>query len=140
MLWNRTWHTWGVTLIWYDAWQMECCGEPFAVGDVVDWSLAGDPDSEWLEAAIGRDLTAQVTHVEDHHDVEQDAIIRRGTVRSIQCAFCLYAPASGGDRRTLYPVAGTAEITATERVDGTEGQGSTLHFNGFLVELDLDPA
>jgi hypothetical protein len=118
---------------------MECCGEPFAVSDVVEWNLADAPDVDWLAAAIGGDLAAQVTHQEDHHDLREDAITRKGKILSIRCAYCRYAPTPGGDERELYPVAGTAEITSAERIDGREGAGSsTLHFIGYLVELDLE--
>jgi hypothetical protein len=128
-----------VALVWYSDWQMECCGEPFAVGDSVQWSLTDEPDVDWLEAAIGTELAAEITHQEDHHGVEEDVIARRGKVLSIRCAYCRYAPTPGGDERTLYPVAGTAEIKSAERVEGTEAGGSDLHFNGYLVELDLEP-
>lgn len=140
-----------MALVWYAAWQMECCGEPFAVGDVVDWTLGDVVDVEWLAAAVGGDLAADVTHVEDHHDVDEGTTVRRGTVRGIRCAYCRYAPVAGGDRKMLHPVAGTAVITAKDRVDGGEGMGGTppvdgqhvseghLIFNGYLVELDLDP-
>jgi hypothetical protein len=84
-------------------WQMECCGEPFAVGDSVEWSLTDEPDVDWLEAAIGTELAADITHQEDHHDAERDVIVRRGKVLSIRCAYCRYAPKPGGDERTLYP-------------------------------------
>lgn len=128
-----------MALVWYSDWQMECCGEPFSVNDSVEWKLTDDPDVDWLEAAIGSDLAAQVTHQEDHHDLEENAVARMGKVRSIRCAYSRYAPAPGGDRRTLYPVPGTAEVRPAERVDGTEGVRDDLHFNGYLVELELEP-
>lgn len=34
-------------LVWVDAWQMQCCGDPFAVGSRVAWTLS-EPDREWL--------------------------------------------------------------------------------------------
>ena len=128
-----------MALVWYSDWQMECCGEPFSVNDSVEWKLTDDPDVDWLEAAIGSDLAAQVTHQEDHHDLEENAVARKGKVRSIRCAYSRYAPAPGGDRRTLYPVPGSAEVRPAERVDGTEGVRGDLHFNGYLVELELEP-
>jgi hypothetical protein len=33
---------------------MECCGEPFAVNDIVEWDFADAPDVDWLMAAVGR--------------------------------------------------------------------------------------
>jgi hypothetical protein len=82
---------------------MECCGEPFAVNDDVEWDFADAPDVDWLMAAVGEDLASQVTHREDHHDLEEDAIARRGRVSSIRCAYCRYAPTPGDDEHILSP-------------------------------------
>ena len=43
-----------MALVWYSSWQMECCGDPFAVGDTVDWDLAPSTDLEWrsLDSAL----------------------------------------------------------------------------------------
>lgn len=101
--------------------------------------MTGELGVGWLEAALGPKLAAEITHLEDHHDVELDAVARRGKVLSIRCAYCRYAPMPGGDERTLYPVAGTAELVSAERADGTEDGAKDLHFNGYLVELDLEP-
>ena len=49
-----------VAVVWYSAWQMECCGQPFSVDDRVQWNLTEEPDVDWLEAAIGSDLAVQV--------------------------------------------------------------------------------
>lgn len=117
---------------------MGCCGEPFAVGDSVEWGLTDEVDVEWLEAVIGAELAAEVTHLEDHHDVNEGAVARRGKVLSIRCAYCRFAPTPGGDERVLYPVAGTAEIRSVHSVDGIGDGGSDLHFNGYLVELELE--
>jgi len=126
-----------VAVVWYSSWQMECCGEPFSVGDVVAWSLAENPDVEWLEPVIGRDLAALVTHQEDHHALRDGAATRRARVLGIRCAYSSYAPGPDGDERTLRPVAGTAEIVPAQYVGGSESTGSKLHLNGYLVDLEL---
>ena len=129
-----------MALVWYSDWQMECCGEPFSVNDSVVWGLSEDLDVDWLDAVIGSDLAAQVTHQEDHHDQVENVVVRTGKVRSIRCVYCRYGPAPGGDKRMLYPVPGTAEIRPAKRVDGTEGiRGGDLEFNGYLVEFELEP-
>lgn len=125
-----------VALVWYSAWQMECCGQPFSVNDRVEWNLTEEPEVDWIEAAVGVDLAVQVTHQEDHHELDGNAVARKGRVRSIRCAYSRYAPGPGGDG--LYPLQGTAEIRPAERVDGTEDVHGDLRFNGYLVELDLE--
>ena len=126
-------------MVWYSEWQMGCCGEPFSVGDSVEWNLSSEPDTDWLVAAIGRDLAARITYAEDHHDMEQVAVAHRGKVVSIRCAYCMYAPVPGSDSRGLYPVAGTTEVRSVNRADGTEGRASELMFIGYVVDLRLDP-
>lgn len=125
-------------LVWMAAWQMECCGQPFTVGDEVEWSLEDDPDREWLEAALGPELASRVTHEEDHHD-QLPTAPANGRVRAIRCAYGRYAP-TPGDERVLYPVPGSAELSHVARVDGTEARASQLDFNGYLVDLELNEA
>lgn len=127
-----------MALVWYSAWQMECCGEPFSVDDCVEWNLTEEPDVDWLKAAVGSDLAVQVTHHEDHHELDKNAVARKGRVRSIRCAYSRYAPAPGGGGRPLYPLPGSAVIRPADCVNGTEDVLGDLHFNGYLVELDLE--
>lgn len=56
-----------MALIWYWSWQMECCGEPFAVHDIVEWDLNAAQGDDWLTDVIGDELASRVTHTEDHH-------------------------------------------------------------------------
>jgi hypothetical protein len=53
--------------VWVDAWQMQCCGPPFADGDTVEWTLSPDNDLEWLDSVVGRDVAQTVDFSEDHH-------------------------------------------------------------------------
>lgn len=67
-----------MALVWYSAWQMECCGQPFSVNDRVEWNLTEEPEVDWIEAAVGVDLAVQVTHQEDHHELDGNAVAGRG--------------------------------------------------------------
>lgn len=116
---------------------MECCGVPFAEGDVVDWNLARGADDEWLTVIAGAELASRVTHQEDHHDLLGDARRHRGRVLSIRSVYGHFAPRPGGDDGIIYPVAGSAELVAVKRVDGGESDGGDLLFLGYLVELEL---
>lgn len=125
-------------LVWVQAWQMQCCGDPFAVGDDVDWTLDDQPDKEWLKAALGADAAARVTYSEESHGgLSDDAPTTRGRVLTIRTAHGRYtATPSGG--RTLYPVPGSGLLTGANSVDGSESDISESRLNGYLVELDLD--
>ena len=45
-------------LVWVDAWQMQCCGDPFAVGSSVEWTLAGNIRVPIPETAVVVDVSA----------------------------------------------------------------------------------
>lgn len=104
----------------------------------MEWTLNDAQDRDWFEAALGPELASRVTHEEDHHrDLPEGTRPAKGTVQAIQCAYGRYVP-KPGDERVLYPLPGSAELTDVARVDGREARACELHFNGYLVELDLD--
>ncbi|MFI1361835.1 DUF6578 domain-containing protein [Streptomyces griseochromogenes] len=92
--------------VFYEDWQMECCGRPFSVGDEVGWRLAG-LDEEHLDE--GRYHGARAW-VENHGGAEHETT---GRVRSIDLVHQEYAEERLGSR-TLEPVPGTVSL---ERVD-----------------------
>jgi hypothetical protein len=52
--------------VWVGSWQMQCCGEPFSVGQPVSWML-GDADQDWLMTMLGADAQVTVDAAEEHH-------------------------------------------------------------------------
>ncbi|MFJ7148008.1 DUF6578 domain-containing protein [Streptomyces sp. NPDC100445] len=66
-----------LTRVFYEDWQMECCGTPFAVGDEVAWPLAVHGDGERGEDP-GYGAGARV---ENHADVGQETL---GRVHAIE--------------------------------------------------------
>ena len=126
-------------LVWVDAWQMQCCGEPFAIGDRVTWALNHEPDLDWLQAAVGPEVADRIQFAEDHHGaLPDDHPVSRGSVVGIHAAYSLYAPVAGGGR-TFHPVPGSAVLQETALADGNEDTESDEDFNGYVVELDLLP-
>ncbi|WP_028811289.1 DUF6578 domain-containing protein [Streptomyces flavidovirens] len=127
--------------IMYESWQMECCGEPFSVGDEVRWPLAlHEPDevtahASWedtyseLEPAgdglvsgpgvtalyAGEPLSRPVVGllaVETHGPQPDDVPETVGTVRSIQVVTEGYAETHAGSR-SYEPVAGERWLRMT---------------------------
>lgn len=113
---------------------MECCGAPFAVGEVVEWTVSSHLDAEWLTAALGAETASALTHSEDHHDEGRQASPTRATVRRITCAYCEYGPHAEA-HKALYPVLGTTVLIELTRVDGTESRLSDRVFIGYLIEV-----
>ncbi|MEP7764228.1 DUF6578 domain-containing protein [Sanguibacter sp. 25GB23B1] len=124
-------------LIWVDGWQMQCCGEPFSVGDVVAWHV-DDPDSEWLSAALGPEMAQRVAYAEERHSESPDDLpLQRGSVIAIHAAFSEYAPISA-DSTALYPVKGSAVLREVPRADGSDRLESGATFNGYVVEVEQE--
>lgn len=119
--------------MWVDAWQMQCCGDPFAVGETVSWKLS-PADHEWLDAVVGTTLSQSVQWKEQRHDLSDGVPETAATVREIQLVRCRYAP-TAGDPRTLYPVQESAELTPVDSADGLETDNGGASFVGYLVTL-----
>jgi hypothetical protein len=121
-----------------DGWQMECCGRPFRVGDVVEWTLSADKDLGWLADVLGSGIASQIGFCEDHHGgLPEDAPVTRGKVRAIQAVRWRYEAGPGGSAKARYPVPGTAMLASAERADGRESQTGEACFAGYLVDLDV---
>lgn len=128
-----------MAVVWVAAWQMECCGEPFAVGDRVGWTVRDDPDVDWMEAALGAEVSSTITHAEEHHADELDDLSQlNGTIVAIKRAWGEFAPVNPGDH-VHYPVTGSERFLDVLTSDGIEKHAfSDLSFNGWIVELSLE--
>ncbi|MEU0003652.1 DUF6578 domain-containing protein [Streptomyces sp. NPDC006314] len=100
-----------LTRVFYEDWQMECCGTPFAVGDRVAWKLVSvdthTPQGEyygagsWVEnhggpdhETVGRVRSIDLVHQEylahhdpravEHPEPEPGTVIFRGTGRKLE--------------------------------------------------------
>ena len=122
--------------VWVDAWQMQCCGEPFHLGSQVAWTL-GDADAGWMESVLGTDPRRTVDAAEDHHgQIPEDTPATRGTVTRIRAVHCRCAPVPGSNSRTRYPVPGSGLLTDIESADGWTPDRSEQQFLGYLVQLE----
>jgi hypothetical protein len=128
-------------LVWISAWQLQCCGKPFAVGQKVTWALSPATDPRRFGTTLGKDLARRITHAEDHHNVlSEHAVATPGSVLAISSAFCRYAADPGSsDGKTLVPVPGTAVLRDVTKATGREPETASLRFNGYVVELRVEP-
>lgn len=129
--------------VWIDGWQMECCGEPFGVGSVVEWDVhSEDIDLEFLSLVLGQDEASAITDAEEHHDGPPRFDLRslHGVVRSITAAFCEYRRAAPGTIQLDggLPIAGTGSIEPRKWVDGSEPSRNDGEFVGYVVTLEAD--
>lgn len=59
-----------VTRVWLTDWEWACCGDPFAVGDDVDFGIEARSPHPALAELLGRELVATVDAIESHHEGE----------------------------------------------------------------------
>lgn len=59
-------------VVWIADWELQCCGEHFAVGDVVSWRVRAEPT---MHSPSPRDaeLVGPVAWAYDHHSDEVEA-------------------------------------------------------------------
>jgi hypothetical protein len=125
--------------IWTEAWEWQCCGEPFAVGTDVEWELTPvEADGRtFLAKPLGTEIADQLTHYEGHHPsaVDNAQPLTRGRVESIQAVYWQLAPRPSGNPVVVYPVPGTALLKARETANGRETEDDKLDFVGYIVDL-----
>jgi hypothetical protein len=122
--------------VWVDAWQMQCCGSPFADGDLVEWTLLGLGPG--LQSVVGDEVARTVAFSWERHGPLPDEIAAtKGVVAGIQAVRCKFAPMTGGDRRDLYPVAGSGQLEVVHSADGWDRDAANLRFHGYIVTLDV---
>lgn len=127
-------------VVWVDAWQMQCCGEPFETGSRVEWTLYEESDRDWLTAVLGEDFAQGVTHGEEHHGgVPDDAPITVGRVVRIRAVSSLFGPdpkSVSAATPVHVPIPGTAEVIDVGSADGWYAETNGLQFNGYVVDVE----
>lgn len=93
----------GLWQVFYEGWQMECCGTPFAVLDEVSWPLLLDDADGVLGGGWHDRLTRLVGSVEEVPDAEGDAVrvLREETGLTVTLGGEPGADARPGDRIRL---------------------------------------
>ncbi|WP_341945072.1 DUF6578 domain-containing protein [Microbacterium sp. LWH11-1.2] len=71
-----------MTRVWLTPWEWACCGDPFAVGDEVDFGIRSR-ESVLLVDALGTELASSVDALESHHEHEYADRVR-GRVAAVQ--------------------------------------------------------
>jgi hypothetical protein len=130
--------------VWIEAWEWQCCGDPFKLGSNVMWGLL--PASAHLRSALavefGEGVAQQLTHYETHHEIDGDpeTVPTRGRVEAIDAAFCVLE-ARPDNARFYEPIAGSGVLESRQSADGWEpedepGGKRYRRFSGYIVTLD----
>ncbi|MFE0737901.1 DUF6578 domain-containing protein [Streptomyces sp. NPDC058855] len=118
--------------IWVDDWQMQCCGESFAPGDVVSWILL-EVDPEDYADVVGGERADEIDFCEEHHGQDGGRMPTSVEVVSIVEVHCCYGVAPGATDKANRPVPGTTVLVPVERADGWAKTRPGVSFAGYLV-------
>ena len=59
-----------MTRVWLEKWEWACCGDPFAVGDEVDFGILSRTPHPSMDDLLGSELFGTVDAIESHHESE----------------------------------------------------------------------
>ncbi|XIE78363.1 DUF6578 domain-containing protein [Streptomyces sp. SBR177] len=118
--------------IWVDDWQMQCCGERFAPGDVVSWTLLEADPEEYVDI-VGGERADEIDFREEHHGQEERRTPTSVKVVSIAEVHCRYAVPEDATDKVNHPVPGTTELVPVQEADGWAKARPGVRFAGYLV-------
>ena len=113
--------------VFYECWQMQCCGIPFSVGDAVKWLVISAGLVEDPAPACKVDY-----YYEAHHPDWRDLFMLEGPVASIRVSYCRSEPRAE-DPRVLEPV--PVSLVAAASVNGSEETQGDVTAEGYVVEV-----
>lgn len=103
------------TKVFYELWEMECCGEPFKLGDNIEWyGISADR----LVDALDID---GLEYVYDAHFDDWDGILKiKGVVSCISVYYEKYELISNSAHNMLKPVPGISEVISIDSSEEME--------------------
>lgn len=114
-------------IVFYESWQMECCGTAFAIGDAVNW-LVYQTDSLNTPVDIGKIDYCYEAHSSDWKKL----LVLEGKVDCIRILYEKYLP-SEDNPRFLVPVDGI--LIESETAKGFDKKLDGMEANGYLVTI-----
>ena len=114
-------------VVFYESWQMECCGMAFETGDNIKW-LVYNCDSINSSVDLGK-----VNYFYEAHDSDwKNLFMLEGTAERIQM---LYERRTSleDNKRLLFPVDG--KLIESDRAEGFEKPVDGMELSGYLVDI-----
>lgn len=116
--------------VFYECWQMQCCGIPFKIGDTIKWTVVKD-----YQLILSDDTTlGDLDYVYEAHDHTAKLFNFTGVVKKIWGLYEKYGPSNKDPNFPLVPVHG--ELIELDSVDGEEESIGELEISGYVVELE----
>lgn len=119
------------TKVFYELWQMECCGKPFKIGDPVEWYVIS---ADRLVRPF--DIDGLEYFYDAHFDDWDGIYMLKGVVSNISVYYEKFELITTPGHNMLKPVPGTSEAIATDSSEDVEEYRGELKASGYIVELD----
>ena len=119
------------TKVFYELWQMECCGKPFKIGDPVEWYVIS---ADRLVRPF--DIDGLEYFYDAHFDDWDGIYMLKGVVSNISVYYEKFELITAPGHNMLKPVPGTSEAVATASSEDVEDYRGELKASGYIVELD----
>lgn len=113
--------------VFYEQWQMECCGTPFAVGDTIRWIVDKTTD---LDTPI--DIGKIDYCYEAHSDEWEKLYVFTGRIQGIKILYERFEQAEDGSPM-IKRVDGM--LKDADAVDGLEDDVEEMQAGGYIVRL-----
>lgn len=59
-----------MTRVWLTTWEWDCCGDPFGVGDDIEFGISARVPEPFVTDLLGSELAATIDAYESHHEEE----------------------------------------------------------------------
>lgn len=128
-----------MTRVWLTEWEWACCGDPFGLGDEVDFGIESRTAHPALDEILGAELVATVDAMESHHEEElADRVSGRVVAiymvtREVLERRSLRRPGHGAPPEAIMPTGGDD----WPMVDGELGNGAFVGSrpSRYLIEI-----
>ena len=118
--------------LFYDLWQLECCGKPFKVGDEIIWLVT--PADGYGESLGIKDLDY---FYEAHSDTFENIFRIKGKIKSIALYYVKYKLDNKDGRNIYVQIPNTSKLVNTTSSDFIEDRNlEKPQMTGYVIELD----
>ena len=117
--------------IFYDLWEMECCGTPFKIGERVDWLVR---NIDGIKDTIEVD---NLDYIYDAHNDDWENIYKlKGIVKTINIYYEKFEIKEVEGHNILVPILKTSKLVNTNSSDDYEEEMDGLKASAYVVELE----
>lgn len=116
--------------VFYESWQMECCGTAFSIGDIVKW-LVYKIEREQILTPVDLGI---IDYCYEAHSTDRDKLfVLEGKVETIKILYETFRPRADNPRM-LVSVGG--KLFNSDRAEGFEKEINNMKSTGYIVRLN----